>query len=469
MASSGFTYAGPEGLEYLKKAGLRCEDAADDLAAIRRMFVEQAKGDVDTYALVADGAAELASSYNEFFHDLSGSMFTRTDALRNCGGNLTYSADNYGWAEELQPPRNPPAPTSSELPDPNTRSVTFNATLDLLGLSDDYERRLAEMQQACLATARGLRTLQPDIDKVEGEVRKAQWGGDAAQAYHVAWTRHVNPAGGKDQAQPLETWAARADQAAEILGNAVQDTRKTRGVVKATMQTIAVVTILMMGAVVLNPAVRLYLRNLFNRLRTNIVKAIKLLRTRLKHLAKAFAKSATARGPVLRGFLKNGVGVVGANYVNSSLANTARGVENPWSISPSMLGTLAFLLGLGGAFSLLKGVGAVTRLAQTHPLAFNMAVELGINAGAATALSMLFEKKSFGAAVKDGIIVGGVSAVFGAGYYGLLRDSTGLKHLAWRKAEKWGVKKLGAADPARKMSATNVRYATTPRRPTSLR
>ncbi|MFI7639152.1 LysM peptidoglycan-binding domain-containing protein [Nonomuraea sp. NPDC049400] len=416
---------------------------------------------MDAYALVADGAAELASSYNEFFHDLSDSMYRRASALKNSGSNLRYASENYGWADQLKPPADPPSrPNYGELPDPWTGSVMFNATLDLLGLSDDYERRLTEMQQACLYTAKRLRQLQPEVDAVEGEVRKARWGGEAAQTYHAAWTRYINPAGGANEAQPLEMWARRSDQAAEILGNAVEETQKYKGIVKATLEVLAVIGAILVGAVILNPAVRLYLRNLFTQLRTHAVRMIKLLATRLKVLARAFAKSVGGRKPVVGEFNFNGFGVVGANYVNSALANWGRGVDDPAAISPSMAGTLLFLFGLGGSFGLLKRIGAVTRLAQTHPLAFNMAVELGINAGAATALSMMFEKKGFNAALQDGLIVGGTSAIFGAGYYGLLRNGTGLKHLAWRKADKWGVKKLGPADPSRPMSATNVRYAT---------
>ncbi|MEO3884819.1 LysM domain-containing protein [Nonomuraea sp. B5E05] len=462
MASSGFSYAGPEGLEHLKRAGLRSQDAGDSLAEIRRSFVTHAKGDVNTYALIQDGAAELASGYNQFFRDLSDSMYRRGSALTNCGANLKYSAANYGWSERLLPPDDPPPFRENvELPDPGTLSVTFNATLDLLGLGDDYERKLLEMQQACEETARRLRALQPDIDAVEDDVKKARWGGDAAQTYHAAWTRHVNPSGGgTDQAQTLEQWAARSEHSAEILGNAVEETHRSKHLVKRTLQTLAAIGVIMAGAAILNPAVRAFLVRMAKALKQRAMLVIKLLRARLKQLGKGFGTSVAGRGSVLSGFMKNGIGVVGANYVNSSLANAGRGVEDPFSVSPGMLGTLSFLLGLGGAFSLMKRLGSVTRFAQAHPLGFNMALELGINAGAATALSMMFENKSFGAALKDGVIVGGVSAVFGAGYYGLLRDATGLKHLAWRRADKWGVKKLGPANAGSAMSATNVRYAT---------
>ncbi|MEO3790079.1 LysM domain-containing protein [Nonomuraea sp. B10E15] len=475
MASSGFSYAGPEGLEHLKRAGLRSQDAGESLVGIRRSFVTHAKGDVNTYALIQDGAAELASGYNQFFGDLSDSMYRRASALSNCGSNLKYSAANYGWSERLLPPDDPPPIRESvELPDPGTMSVTFNATLDLLGLGDDYERKLLEMQQACEDTARRLRALQPDIDAVEDEVEKARWGGDAAQTYHAAWTRYVNPSGGgTDQAQTLEQWAARSEHSAEILGTAVEETQRSKHLVKRTLQTLAAVGVIMAGAAILNPAVRAFLVRMAKALKQRAMLLIKLLRGRLKQLGKRFRTSAAGRRPVLREFMKNGLMVVGANYVNSSLANWGRGAElrnllpslfspsalaSAFSVSPGMLGTLSFLLGLGGAFSLVNRLGSVTRFAQTHPLAFNMALELGVNAGAATALSMMFENKSFGAALKDGVIVGGVSAVFGAGYYGLLRDATGLKHLAWRHADKWGLKKLWPVDPSRAMSATNVRY-----------
>ncbi|NBE93530.1 LysM peptidoglycan-binding domain-containing protein [Nonomuraea sp. K271] len=459
MASSGFSYAGPEGLEHLKRAGMRSQDAGETLGLIRREFVTHAKGDVNTYALVQDGAAELASGYNQFFRDLSDTMYRRSSALRNGGSNLKYSAANYGWSERLLPPDDPPPFRENvELPDPGTLSVTFNATLDLLGLGDDYERKLLEMQRACEETAHRLRQLQPDIDAVEDEVEKARWGGDAAQTYHAAWREHVNPAGGRHEAQTLAEWAARSEHSAEILGNAAEETHRSKHVVKRTLQTLAAIGVIMAGAAILNPAVRAFLVRFAHALRQRAMLVIKILRARLKQLGKGFGTSVAGRGSVLSGFMMNGIGVVGANYVNSSLANAGRGVEDPFSVSPGMLGTLSFLLGLGGAFSLMKRLGSVTRFAQAHPLGFNMALELGINAGAATALSMMFENKSFGAALKDGVIVGGVSAVFGAGYYGLLRDATGLKHLAWRNADKWGLKKLWPVDPSRAMSATNVRY-----------
>ncbi|TDD09944.1 LysM domain-containing protein [Nonomuraea deserti] len=457
MASSGFSYAGPEGLEHLKRAGMRSQEAGESLAEIRRSFVTHAKGDVNSYALIQDGAAELASGYNQFFRDLSDSMYRRGSALSNCGSNLKYSAANYGWSERLLPPDDPPPFRENvELPDPGTLSVTFNATLDLLGLGDDYERKLLEMQQACKDTARRLRALQPDIDAVEDEVEKARWGGDAAQTYHAAWTEYVNPSGGgRDQAQTLEQWAARSEHSAEILGNAVDETQRSKHLVKRTLQTLAAIGVIMAGAAILNPAVRAFLVRMAKALRQRAMLVIKLLRARLKLLGKGFGSSVAARGPVLSGFMKNGLGVAGANYINSSIANSFRGVENPWAISPGMLGTLAFLFGLGGGFALVKNIGAVTRLAQAHPVRFTMGLEFGLNAGAATALSMTFENKSFGAALKDGLIVGGVGAAFGLGSYAALRDATGLKHLAWRKANKWGTVKFSAGGP---MSATNVRY-----------
>ncbi|TDB95328.1 hypothetical protein E1267_41990, partial [Nonomuraea longispora] len=95
MASSGFSYAGPEGLEHLKRAGMRSQDAGETLGLIRREFVTHAKGDVNSYALIQDGAAELAGGYNQFFRDLSDTMYRRSSALRNGGSNLKYSAANY--------------------------------------------------------------------------------------------------------------------------------------------------------------------------------------------------------------------------------------------------------------------------------------------------------------------------------------------------------------------------------------
>lgn len=467
--SQGFVSIGPGGLDELHKAGKACADTAAALSGILREFQAGAAPEVDTYDLIEEGAAEFAKGYEAFFNGLSSALWKRETTLVQLADGLRAGAASYDAADSGRS-EPPPAPKVSEPPDPGTVSIIWNATLDMLGMGGAYEEQLTQMRESCLATAKSLRDVHDThISAIEAHVGRADWKGDAADAFRETWRTHVNPPDGNAETPNLAALAARTDEAAAIIDNAIKATQETKKYVALFLATLGVTVgvgaALSLGARAVN---RLAARQALGRVALMLSTRHAKLGAMLLRLNRMLGlRSGTrllgakeAGRTVLSAYAKNAGLVAGTNYVNSSLANTLRGREDPWGINVKMAGTLTGLSLLGGGVGFVKGLAPVARLAQNHPMAFAIGLEGALNAGASTGLSLLYDGKPLGAALKDGLTVGGVSALFGGGYARFLRDRTGLRHHAFHKADKWNLR-LSAADPSKPLTPMNARF--TPR------
>ncbi|MEO3789168.1 hypothetical protein ABGB14_03105 [Nonomuraea sp. B10E15] len=467
--SQGFVSVGPGGLDELGKAGKACADTAAALSGILRGFQAGAAPDVDTYDLIEEGAAEFAKGYEAFLNGLSSALWQRETIMRQLGEGLRAGAVSYDAADSGQAGA-PPVVQAVEPPSPGTVSIIWNATLDMLGMGGAYEERLAQMRESCLATAESLRSIHDThVSAIEAHVQRADWRGDAADAFRETWRTRVNPPEGNAETPSLAALAARGDEAAAIVDNAIKATQETKKYVTLLMASLGVAVgagaALSLGARAIN---RLAARQALGRVALLLSGRHAKLGAMLVRVAEKLAfRSGTrllgakeAGRAALSAYAKNSALVAGTNYVNSSLANTLRGKEDPWGVNVKMAGTLAGLSVLGGGVGFVKGLAPVARLAQNHPMAFAVGLEGALNAGASTGLSLLYDGKPLGAALKDGLTVGAVSAIFGGGYARLLRDRTGLRHHAFHKADKWDLK-LSAADPSKPLTPMNARF--TPR------